>query len=681
MTGHVDIEMTHAERDDGASGARQLGRVVSLAARIEPELIRAARLRLLPHLDVSAEVDLWFSPLVQSRTPLAIVLRTETVDALRAELAEDLRLLDGAWDVLQAMHENAPPVLRLEEELTWLGLRGQRSDADVNDLLRQAVYSMIDQDRSGIARWTARAFDRLPQPVKRHEAARMLNVGAKARVGSPIDPAEAQDAPWLSWVVPSNLPSIPINVRLLEGAVEIGSEASEWSHQLDVPKTNPPFVEVSWEGDQLTHSRQVPIPEPVTPVVVVTGTTEARIRTALGHAFQLSRREDVIATPGRFLDFDLRFEASRGPSDYRVTARGPAGEATGSFKVPLSDIDLENFILKIGRARAVTREGTRGSGAYEVDLARTFGQRLFSAVMDGDVGQLYRAAEREARAASQGLRLTLSMGSAPALASIPWEFLYDQPAFLSLSSQTPVIRSFDLPSRRRLLVGPPPLQILGVVSSPSDLGTIDVKTERDKFEQALRPLVDGGAVAIEWLEVPSLVALVRALRNDEYHVLHFVGHGGFRADASDGALAFEDDSNRVQFVSGDQLATVLMDSRTLRLVILNKFERAQTEVFNPFSSVAASLIQREIPAVVGMQFEMTDRATIVFAREFYSAMAGSKPVDTAISDARRAIFADGNDVEWATPVLYSSVPDGRIFDLHGDTRPDAQSEPPLSSAS
>src|SRR3954451_11025375 len=64
-----------------------------------------------------------------------------------------------------------------------------------------------------------------------------------------------------------------------------------------------------------------------------------------------------------------------------------------------------------------------------------------------------------------------------------------------------------------------------------------------------------------------------------------------------------------------------------------------------------------------MQFEITDRAAIVFAGEFYSALADGLPVDSSVAEARKAIYADQNDIEWATPVLFMRVADGRLFDV------------------
>ena len=128
-------------------------------------------------------------------------------------------------------------------------------------------------------------------------------------------------------------------------------------------------------------------------------------------------------------------------------------------------------------------------------------------------------------------------------------------------------------------------------------------------------------------------------------------------------MLFEDDLGRSRRITGDQLGTILQDEVSLRLAVLNACEGARSSVEDPFSGVATSLIEREIPAVIGMQFEITDRSAIVFASEFYAALADGYPVDSAMAEARKAIFADENDVEWATPVLFMRVQDGLLFDV------------------
>ena len=363
-----------------------------------------------------------------------------------------------------------------------------------------------------------------------------------------------------------------------------------------------------------------------------------------------------------YAEFRLRLErADRAVPGvaYRVEASGLGGEAQGQLSLPFSPTELENFILKVGR----TRRGVRRIELPEMELAKTFGGRLFSAVMVGRVGELYRAAFAEARAAGSGLRLTLSLTDAPELAAVPWEYLYDEPAFLSISTWTPVVRYLDLPKPRRALEVQLPLRILGIVGTPWDAETLNTAVEQGRLEDALRPLIDAGAVTLDWLEEVNLLALARKLRPDTYHVLHFIGHGGFDDASGEGAVLFEDSAGRGRLVSGDQLGTVLADKVSLRLVVLNSCEGARTSLDDPFSGVAASLVRREIPAVIGMQFEITDRAAVLFAGEFYAMLAAGRSVDSAVTEARLAIFADQNDVEWGTPVLFMRVADGQLFSI------------------
>ena len=357
---------------------------------------------------------------------------------------------------------------------------------------------------------------------------------------------------------------------------------------------------------------------------------------------------------------ELKVRIEGGDDDaFRVAAAGPSGEAFGTFRMPFSQVELENLVLRVSRPRQTVRR----IDSPEMELIRRFGNELFNSIFQARVRDVYRDSFAQARAEGKGLRITLALGDAPDLMNVPWEFLYDEPAFLSISTWTPVVRYLNLPRARRPLPVMPPLRILAMVSAPSDAVVLDVEREKHLLEEALDDLVASGGVEIVWLEQATLRALQRELRRGPYHVFHFIGHGGYDHAAEDGVLLLEDEQGRGRFVSGSQLGTMLADHTTLRLAVLNACEGARTSVDDPFAGVAASLVQREIPAVIGMQFEITDRAAIVFAGEFYAALADGYPVDSSVAEARKAIFADANDIEWGTPVLFMRVPDGRIFDV------------------
>jgi hypothetical protein len=361
-----------------------------------------------------------------------------------------------------------------------------------------------------------------------------------------------------------------------------------------------------------------------------------------------------------YLDFDLLIERAEEGYTARVL-NSPAGQATADFSLPFSELELENFLLRVGR----TRRGMRRLESPEMEAAKSFGGRLFDAVFGGDVRECLRSSLDEADRQEAGLRLRLRLADVPELADLPWEYLYN-PAlnrFFVLSAETPLVRYLDLPERIRPLAVQPPLKVLVVISSPSDYPPLDVEREWEKLSEALGDLEQRGLVVLERLEDATLMTLQRRLRRGEYHVFHFIGHGDFDERAQDGVLLLEDEQGRGRPVSGQYLGTLLHDERTLRLAILNACEGARTSRTDPFAGTAQSLVQQGTPAVIAMQFEITDEAAIALAHEFYAALADGYPVDGALAEARKAIFGQENDVEWGTPVLYMRSPDGHIFDV------------------
>ena len=213
-----------------------------------------------------------------------------------------------------------------------------------------------------------------------------------------------------------------------------------------------------------------------------------------------------------------------------------------------------------------------------------------------------------------------------------------------------------------------------MISRPRDYRRLDVEGEWTRLYEALGPLERRGLLVLERLDEATLVALQRQLRRGSYHVFHFIGHGGFDLQTQDGQLILEDDRGRGRLVSGHSLGVLLHDLRSLRLAVLNAREGARTSLTDPIAGTAQSLAQEGIPAVIAMQFEITDEAAITFAHEFYQAVADGYPVDAALAEARKAIFTQGNDIEWGTPVLYLRSPNGQIFDVLATSPPRSPQE-------
>lgn len=361
-----------------------------------------------------------------------------------------------------------------------------------------------------------------------------------------------------------------------------------------------------------------------------------------------------------YRNFDLLIERHESAYRARILASSE-GEASAEFSFPFSSLELENFILHMGQSNRKARRVE----SPKMQAAKTFGIRLFEAVFNGSVRDLYQSALRSTERDGQGLRLLLRLSDVPELLKVPWEYLYEPSLarFLALSVDTPVVRYLELPRPIIPSKVKPPLHILSMISNPREFPQLDVESEWNILNEALGGLVSRGQVSLTRLEQPTLLALQAQLRKEEYHVFHFIGHGTFSDFKEDGLLLLEDEQGAGAPVSGHYLGTLLHDEKSLRLVVLNACEGARTSMTDPYAGAAQQLVRQGIPAVIAMQIEVSDHTAETLSREFYRSLADNYPVDAALAEGRKAIYIQGQNVEWGIPVLYMRSPDGQLFDV------------------
>jgi peptidoglycan hydrolase-like protein with peptidoglycan-binding domain len=130
-------------------------------------------------------------------------------------------------------------------------------------------------------------------------------------------------------------------------------------------------------------------------------------------------------------------------------------------------------------------------------------------------------------------------------------------------------------------------------------------------------------------------------------------------------------------VDSTLFANLLSDQDRLRLVVLNSCEGARTTLSDPYAGVATTLIQLGVPAVVAMQFEISDDAALLFAEELYTNLIGRQdPIDASVAEARKAVYTELDPLEWATPVLFVRDPDVELFRFEVPAAPLPPPEPP-----
>lgn len=367
----------------------------------------------------------------------------------------------------------------------------------------------------------------------------------------------------------------------------------------------------------------------------------------------------------RYRDFEL--EIGRGRDGYYpvTVLRSPAGSARGLMAFPSDHrLDRQARYQQLSRLEGAIL-GAEGADAGQ-EAARKFGAQLFEVLFQDDVGAAFDSSRQAALEGGQGLRIKLRVND-PDLATLPWEFLFDprRDEFVALSRHTPIVRYLELPLPQADLRVEPPLRILAMVTNPTDVPPLDVEREKARLEDALAEMPDQeDRIELVWLEGQTWRELQEAMQRGPWHVFHFIGHAAFDSEASEGTLILADDQGNATSLSAGQLGRLLGDQPTLRLAVLNACEGARGDEQSLFSSAAGALVERGMPAVIAMQYGISDRAAVEFAGSLYGALAANLPIDAAVSEARKAIdLALHGSVEWGTPVLYTRAPDGVIWDV------------------
>lgn len=323
---------------------------------------------------------------------------------------------------------------------------------------------------------------------------------------------------------------------------------------------------------------------------------------------------------------------------------------------------------------------------------RLAGQRLFAALFpssDLPDHNVRGALDAALAHAEGGIACQLRFDSdAVDLASLPWEILCDPAGqHLVADGRLRLTRYISFGQPMAPLPISDRLEVLLVVSRPTDTPTLDPDVERDVIQRSFQQLQASHRVHVEVLTPPTLPALAAALSARPYHAIHFDGHGVLRGSCPqcgrelaedqpvcdnrrcpgfgraprgvEGCLLFENGQadRRAELVDAHQLATTLA-TRQVRLFVASACQSATVGGPSVLTSVGPRLILAGVPAVVAMQSAVPVQTTADFAAGFYAALARGESIAAATNAGRRALF--GRDL-WYVPVTYLRTRDGEGF--------------------
>jgi hypothetical protein len=370
-------------------------------------------------------------------------------------------------------------------------------------------------------------------------------------------------------------------------------------------------------------------------------------------------RQKSLLPPGSFSHLDLYFERTEDGSSCQVR-QSPAGQGESRFVNPFSARDLQ-------KVWEILRE-VQNSGhalATQRALIQDAGRRLFEAAFAGEVLGCLRASFDRTDFMKVPLHVHLDFSGAPELEKLPWEYSYnpERSEFLALSSTSPLARYTSLQHRISPAIAAKPLRALVVVSGPSSYPRIDADREWIGLLDSIDFLGAERKLLVERLQKPTLLDLQRKLRQDEYHIIHFIGHGVTDKATGEGQLVFEDETGRSRLVNGQHLGALMRDHVSLRYMCLTGPTRTGVGTeYAALLDVSRNLVRRGVAAVVAPQLRISQPAWLAFCLTLYRGLANLQPVDLAMVDARKAMAEESDDLGWGAPVFFSRSVDGRLFD-------------------
>lgn len=332
---------------------------------------------------------------------------------------------------------------------------------------------------------------------------------------------------------------------------------------------------------------------------------------------------------------------------------------------------------------ALHRLGVLADGFLVEDWTDRVGRHLHDALVpeDGGVRGEY-ASILHAQRDGGVLRLDFDKQSTT-LACYPWEMQHDG---YPTAPRTPidVVRyiSSDRPAQS-LTVSTKPCHLLYVSARPNSLK--QPKLDRDVIKDQIAGLNTPRMFQFEELEQHTHQSLKSRLINTgkpAVHILHFDGHGVFarrcpvckencqphaiecKCSTSlanvhpRGYLAFEEaDSGNADYVDSKKLLDGILRSQ-IRLVVLSSCHSARVRgTDHLLAGVGPGLILGGVPAVVAMQFSITDNDARIFFDEFYRAIIQGNSLPDAVNRGRVLL---PEPARWA-PVLYLRSQDDQMY--------------------
>ncbi len=272
-----------------------------------------------------------------------------------------------------------------------------------------------------------------------------------------------------------------------------------------------------------------------------------------------------------------------------------------------------------------------------LDRLQKFGRDLYTRVFTDDLEKIWQEHKEHCDFLSLCLRLAPEVND---LAALPWETLHDGEEYIAAGAKTGLSRlPLDIELQDDLPALPIPLKMLAFISSPLDLKENErliIEQEQEILLKAANGPSGLGRLSIDFEDEAKLPILEKALE-ENYQIFHYSGHG--ISPENGGGLLLEDMEGKKKPVSVNEILQSLQKgAKDIRLAIISGCQTARTSHIEGFRDLARGLLNHKIPAIMAMQFSITDRGGSLFADALYPRLIEGQALEMAVSASRRLLL-------------------------------------------
>lgn len=300
-----------------------------------------------------------------------------------------------------------------------------------------------------------------------------------------------------------------------------------------------------------------------------------------------------------------------------------------------TNLDFPNWMLSGFELRQLDYEAKEPEERF--NRLREYGHRLYQTIFTSDIQEIWSDHKRYNEFSVLCIRIA---PEANELEAIPWETLFDGEEFIAAGIRTTISRlPLDVTPQAALPAVPLPVKMLALVSSPIDLADsarLQMEREQEILLEAINDPAGQGRLRVDFEDEAKLEILESSLETP-YQIFHFTGHG--LAPEDGGGLLLEDArGNSVAASVTEVVSSLRVGERHLRLVVLSGCQTARTLNVAGFRDLARGLLRYGVPAVIAMQFSISDSSGLRFAEKFYTRLATGHSLELALHAARRALW-------------------------------------------